>query len=138
MKPLQDYPIRISQDVLWGDMDAFEHVNNTVYFRYFEDARIATFNEINVIKYKQERQIGPILANTQCHFKLPLKFPDRIHIGSRIVGLGTKKFTMQYAVYSENFDAIVAEGDGLIVYYDYANNKSCEIPTEVVNLINAL
>ena len=41
MKQLKkDYPVVLSQDIIWGDMDAFGHINNTVYFRYFEDARI--------------------------------------------------------------------------------------------------
>ena len=49
MKQLkQEYPVVLSQDIIWGDMDAFGHVNNTVYFRYFEDARIAYFDQIGV------------------------------------------------------------------------------------------
>lgn len=139
MNPLQnDYPIVLSQDVIWGDMDAFGHVNNTVYFRYFEDARIAYFDAVNINKYKAETNIGPILAHTDCSFKLPLKYPDKIHIAARSTILGPKKLKMEYAVYSENYNAIAAEGEGLIVYYDYSAEKSCEIPAELVAAINAI
>jgi acyl-CoA thioester hydrolase len=89
-------------------MDAFGHVNNTVYFRYFEDARIAYFDKIGV------------------------------HIAGRSTILGPKKLNMHYLVYSERFDAIAAEGEGLLVYYDYANGNSCEIPEVIVAAIKAI
>ena len=42
---LTDYPIVITQEVIWADMDAYRHVNNAVYFRYFESARMAYFEK---------------------------------------------------------------------------------------------
>lgn len=137
MKPLQDdYPIVLSQDVIWGDMDAFGHVNNTVYFRYFEDARMAYFDAVNINEYKAKTNIGPILAHTDCNFKLPLKYPDKIHIAARAIIVAPKRIKMEYAVYSDNYSAIAAAGEGLIVYYDYSAEKSCEIPAELVAAIN--
>ena len=137
-RPFNEYPVVLQQDVIWGDMDAFGHVNNTVYFRYFEDARIAYFDKIGVHEIKEEFKIGPILATTHSDFKLPLEYPDRVHIAGRSTILGPKKFNMHYMVYSEQFDTIVAEGEGLLVYYDYANGTSCEIPEVIVAAIGAL
>lgn len=131
-------PVVLQQDVIWGDMDAYGHVNNTVYFRYFEDARIAYFDKIGVGRIKAESNLGPILATTHADFKIPLQYPDRIHVSGRITILGPKKFNMHYVVYSEKFDAIAAEGDGLLVYYDYANGTSCEIPPVIVSAIQDL
>ena len=139
MKQLEDnYPVVLSQDVIWGDMDAYGHVNNTVYFRYFEDARIAYFDKIGVQEHKDKMQIGPILATTNCDFRLPLEYPDRVQIVTRSRILSAKKFNMYYAVYSERYGSMAAEGEGLLVYYDYAGGKSCEIPDAVVTAINAL
>ncbi|MEM7358376.1 MAG: thioesterase family protein [Pseudomonadota bacterium] len=129
----EQYPIVLIQDVIWGDMDAFEHVNNTVYFRYFEDARLEFFKRFGVNEYKAEHSIGPILASTSCNFKLPLTFPDRVHIGGRYTILSPKKISMEYAVYSERLDGIAAEGEGLLVYYDYGQGRSCEIPHEILD-----
>jgi acyl-CoA thioester hydrolase len=137
-RPFNEYPIVLQQDVIWGDMDAFGHVNNTVYFRYFEDARIAYFDKIGVHEIKEEYKIGPILATTHADFKLPLEYPDRVHIAGRSTILGPRKFNMHYLVYSEQFDAIAAEGEGLLVYYDYANGTSCEIPEVIASAIGAL
>jgi len=119
-------------------MDAFGHINNTVYFRYFEDARIAYFDQIGVHEQMKQIGVGPILATTQCNFRLPLDYPDHIHIATRSSILSPKKFNMEFVVFSKRHGAITAEGDGLIVYYDYANKKSCEIPSEIVTAIKKL
>ena len=109
MKQLEeDYPVVLSQDVIWGDMDAFGHVNNTVYFRYFEDARIAYFDKIGVHEHKEKMHIGPILATTNCDFRLPLEYPDRVQIVTRGHILSPKKFNMYYGVYSERFGGMAA------------------------------
>jgi len=139
MKPLEKaYPLVLHQEVIWGDMNAFGHVNNKVYFRYFEDARIAYFDRIGVHGLMQASGKGPILASTRCDFRLPLEYPDRIRIAARSEILSAKKFNMKYVVFSEKHNAIAAEGEGLTVYYDYANNKSCEIPKAIVEAIEAL
>lgn len=134
----KEYPVILSQDIAWGDMDAFGHVNNTVYFRYFENARIEYFNRIGVRLQKKQLSMGPILASARCNFRIPLDFPDHIHIGIRSRLLSAKKFSMEFAVLSERHGAIAAEGDGLIVYYDYAAGKSCEIPDAIVAAIKML
>ena len=139
MKQLKkDYPVILSQNIIWGDMDAFGHINNTVYFRYFEDARIAYFDQIGVHEHIKQFSVGPILATTHCNFKLPLDYPDHIHIATRSSILSPKKFNMEFVVFSERHGAVTADGDGLIVYYDYANEKSCEIPNAIVTAIKTL
>ena len=126
-----EYPVVISQELVWGDMDAFQHINNKVYFRYFEDARIAYFDRTGVTELMDEQRIGPILAKTSCQFLLPLDYPDRIHIGARATVQTPKTLLMEYGVFSEALQKVVAEGDGLVVYYDYAKGRSCRIPAPI-------
>ncbi|MBT8142422.1 MAG: acyl-CoA thioesterase [Gammaproteobacteria bacterium] len=135
---LNDYPVVLEQQVRWGDEDSFQHVNNTVYFKYFEDARIAYFDKIDAMVNMGETKIGPILANARTDFRAALTYPDTISIGCRISDVHEKKFTMQYVVYSHKMDCIAAEGDGLIVFLDYAKRKSCAIPAAVVAKIKQL
>jgi acyl-CoA thioester hydrolase len=137
-QPPSEYTLVLHQDVIWGDMDAFGHVNNTVYFRYFEDVRIAYFDKIGVFELKNEINVGPILATTHASFKLPLEFPDRLHIAGRATVAGPKKINMHYSIYSERFSAVAAEGEGLLVYYDYANGTSCDIPESIITAIREL
>jgi len=127
----ESYPYSMTQQVIWRDMDAFQHVNNAVYFRYFEDIRIAFFEELGALQYRDAHQIGPILATTRCDFRAPLLYPDKIIVGTRIEDIQAKRFMMQYAVFSESQQCIAAQGEGLLVYYDYAASKSCEIPQAI-------
>ena len=139
MKDLtSQFPVVLSQDLVWGDMDAFEHINNTVYFRYFEDARIDYFKKINVLEYMDKAQVGPILASARCDFRAPLTFPDTIQIATVVTDFEPKRFKMQFIVYSESLQRVAAEGEGLIVYYDYRQGKSCEIPSVILSAINDL
>lgn len=101
---LKDYPAIISQAIQWGEMDAANHVNNAVYMRYFETARIEFFNQIGFMDFSGDDGIGPILAEVNCKYKAPLTFPDNIKITARILpdSITEYGFVMQHLVYSEN------------------------------------
>ena len=115
---LAEYPVIVESPVIWGDMDAYEHVNNTVYFRYFESARIAFFDQLKFKEVKDETGIGPILASTQCRFRIPLTYPDTVSIGARVTDVEGDRFTMHYRVVSHQHKKIAAEGEGLLIAYD--------------------
>ena len=121
-------PIVVEIPVAWGEMDAMGHVNNIIYFRYFETARIAYFTKLDLLNFMNETGIGPILASTQCKFLLPLSFPDTVSAGTKIVKLEADRLTMAYYVMSHKHQKMAAEGEGLIVGYDYRSNKKVPIP----------
>jgi len=135
---LNTYPIQLTQNVLWGDMDAFQHVNNTVYFRYFEDARVDFMLRTGMQALFDRSRIGPILAATSCDYRAPLTYPDTICIGSRVSDIQARKISSEYLVWSEQHDKIVAEGTGLMVYYDYNAGKTCAVPEKIVTAIERL
>jgi acyl-CoA thioester hydrolase len=135
---LNDYPVILKQAVRWGDMDSFNHVNNTVYFKYFEDVRIAYFDKIDAMLNMDDLKVGPILANARTDFRVPLTYPDTVSVACKITDMHEKKFTMRFIVYSHTLEKIAAEGDGLIVFFDYAKRKSCAVPENIVNKINRL
>ena len=129
---LDPYPVTITEEVIWGDMDAFQHVNNTVYFRYFESARMAFMVKTNMLDILKKSNIGPILASTHCDFRAPLTFPDTIHIGARVTDIQERKISMKFVVLSEKLNKVAAEASGLMVYYDYTVGKACSIPENIV------
>jgi acyl-CoA thioester hydrolase len=135
---LADYPVRIVIPVAWGDMDAMGHVNNTIYLRYFESVRMTYFERIGLMAHMQEHGIGPILAETRCRFRLPLDYPDEVTAGARVARLEADRFLMEYAVVSHQHGRVAAEGDGLIVTYDYDAGKKAVVPVEAVSAIRAL
>src|SRR5688572_5922073 len=68
---LQGYPVRLPISVAWGEMDAFQHVNNVMYFRFFESARIEYGRQIALMDLKEMNGAGPILAATSARYKRP-------------------------------------------------------------------
>ena len=84
---LKDYPVIIEFPVAWGEMDSMGHVNNIVYFRYFESARIAYFEKMDLMGYMAETGIGPILGEISCKFKIPLSYPDKVLMGVKVVSI---------------------------------------------------
>ena len=134
----EKYPIVLSQDLIWGDMDSYQHINNCVYFRYFEDVRMAYFDKANILGHKDKTQIGPILASARCDFRAPLTYPDSIQIATIVGDIEAKRFKMRYIVHSETLNKVTAEGEGLIVYYDYQRETSCKIPDLILASINSL
>jgi acyl-CoA thioester hydrolase len=125
------FPVIVEQAVLWGEMDSYRHVNNVVYFRYFENARLEYFRRLDWFDYELQTGIGPILAATQARFRKPLTYPDTIQILGRISEMGTDRFTMEHRVVSRRLGAVVAEGTGTVVTYHYAENRKTPIPEEL-------
>jgi len=135
---LEGCTLGIQVPVSWGHMDSFAHVNNTQYFRWFEDVRIQYFEAIGLIAHMTTHQVGPILAHTDCRFKAPVAYPDTVHVGTQVTDVGEDRFTMQYRLVSERLDVVAAEGSGRIVIYDYAAGKKAPIPPAVRALIGEL
>jgi len=125
---LAKYPLAIRLPIQWGDQDSFGHVNNTVYFRWFESARIAYFEQSGLDTVLEPLKLGPILARIECNYKRQLIYPDAVWIGARVLSIGGKSLVMEHAIYSESLAEIAAQADSTIVTFDYAANLSCQVP----------
>lgn len=128
---LGDYPVVVEFPLAWGEMDAFGHVNNVYYFRYFENARIAYAARIMLHEHKDETGIGPIMASTQCRFRLPLTYPDTLSVGAKVTDIQEDRFTMKYAVVSRRHQKVAADGEAVIVMYDYRGNAKTAVPDAI-------
>ena len=134
---LAGFPVTVDIPVAWGEMDAFGHVNNVVYFRYFETARIAYMRALGE-EFAQNSGVGPILASIGCRFKFPLTFPDTVRVGARVTELGADRFTTLHRIVSLRHGRIAAEGEGVVVTYDYATGKKAPMPDALRRAIAAL
>lgn len=135
---LELFPVIITTHVAWGEMDAFHHVNNIVYFRYFESGRMAYFERINFADPNAHEGVGPILAHTQCRFRKALTYPDTLAIAARVSEVKTDRFTMAMCVFSQRLQKIAAEGAAEIVAFNYRENKKAPLPEPVRKQIEAL
>jgi len=128
---IDEYPVTIQFPVAWGDMDAFQHLNNIVYFRYFESARISYFERIKFLEVMDRTGIGPILASTQCRYKIPLTYPDLVIVGAKVDTIEQDRFVMKYAVFSQKHGKLAASGEGVLVTFDYQANQKTLVPDEI-------
>jgi acyl-CoA thioester hydrolase len=135
---LAGFPVVIDIPVAWGEMDALRHVNNIVYFRYFESARIAYFEKLRFWEFMNQTGVGPILASIQCKFKIPLTYPDTVSVGTRIPSIEQDRFVMEYRAVSHKSQAIAAEGEGVVVSYNYRESKKTPLPEEMKQRILTL
>jgi acyl-CoA thioester hydrolase len=135
---LAGFPVIVEQAVVWGDMDSFRHVNNVVYFRYFENARLEYFRRLDWDGIQAETGVGPILHSTHARFRLPLTYPDTIRIGARIKEMSIDRFTLEHRILSRRLGGVSTEGTGTVVSFDYIRNQKAPIPDELRRRIDAL
>lgn len=135
---LAGYPIVVHIPVQWGEMDAYGHVNNSVFFRFFESARVKYFEECKFLEAYERDRVGAILHSTHCRFRRPLIYPDTALVGTRVTDLTVDRFTMVYTLVSEAQQAVAAEGECIVVSYDYTSLRAAPIPDYVRDAIKRL
>jgi acyl-CoA thioester hydrolase len=135
---LKNFAVIIEVPVAWGEMDAMQHVNNIVYFRYVESARMAYFERVGFLEHQQATGVGPILAWTSCRFRRALKYPDTVTVGTRVTKIESDRFTMQTHIVSRAMQDVAAESEGIVVAFDYKSQKKAALPAEVRNSIERL
>jgi acyl-CoA thioester hydrolase len=132
------WPVSIEIPVAWGDMDAFAHVNNAVYLRWFESARIAYFEKVGIADRVPEG-VGPILARAAVNYRLPVSYPDTVRVAASVVRLGQTSFMMQYRLTSRRQqDAVVAEGESTVVMVRYPQGTKVPVDASLRERISAL
>ncbi len=124
MSASEKFPVSVELAVLWGDMDALGHVNNAVYARWLEEARIQYFERI---KPFEPDGVGPILARQSIDFRLPVVYPDRVTVAVRVARIGTTSLTLGYEIRSAAQGAVVVQAESVIVVYDYAQGSKVPV-----------
>ena len=135
---LADFPVITTIPLLWGDLDASGHVNNLVYMRWAETARVEYLLQIGQFPPLPPSGIAPILASMKCDYRRVLNYPDTVYVGTRIARIGNSSFQMLHRIVSRNLDEIAAEVDSTLVMLDYSRNKPVTVPSDVRNVIGAL
>lgn len=132
---LAGYPVIVRIPVQWGDMDAYGHVNNTVFFRYFESARVDYLVRCGFVDAYDNDKIGAILHSTSCRFRKPLFYPDTAIVGTRATEVNDDRFTLEYKLVSDSQNALAAEGSSIVVSLNYVTREIVPIPGRVRELI---
>lgn len=136
--PLAGFPVVVRQAIAWGDMDAHGHVNNVVYYRYMENARIAYYERIG--KYALEARTGVsfVLAASSCRYRAPLAYPGTVLVGARVSRIDRDRCAMAYVVVDEHARRAAAEGEATLVAWDTARRTRAAFPRELADRIAGL
>ena len=132
---LRPFPVVIAAPIHWGDQDSFGHVNNLMYLRWAETARVEYLTKIGLWERSPANNIGPILASITCHFRIPLTYPDTVHAGARITAVGNTSVRMAHLIVSERHGAVAAEVESTLVMLDYNVSKPVPVPEQVRSAI---
>lgn len=111
---LAHYSVMHTQPVQWGEMDAFNHLNNVIYYRYAESARIHYLQTLGLF----DGSMVTLLARSSCQYLRPVCYPDTLIIGVRCQHLGNTSIIIEYSYYSCEQRAIVATAEAVIVRFD--------------------
>ncbi len=137
-KLLEHFPVIVPLPLQWGDQDALGHVNNVVYFRWAETARIAYLTQAKAWDGSAIVEEGPILAAIHCDFRFPLTYPDTIQVGASITAIGNSSFTMAHRIVSAGRGIVAADLDSTLVWIDYRSGKSVTLPAQLREAIEKL
>ncbi|MGI2110017.1 acyl-CoA thioesterase [Shewanella frigidimarina] len=132
---LAQHSISTDIQVAWGEMDALQHVNNSVYFKYFETARLDFFNQINLLDDLKTTGVGPVLSETNARFKRPVTFPDSIVVGVKISDINEDRFVMHYTVFSKAQQAVTTIGWAKVVMFNFKTGKKAKLTAELLSAL---
>ena len=118
--------------VRWGDMDAAGHVNNTVYFRYMEQARIGWFDAL-IPAAEAWLSTGIVIANASCNFKRPINYPATVEVKLLAGEPGGSSVATFYELRVE--DELYADGAATVVFIDMQKHKPIRIPDPIRDLL---
>ena len=122
------------QAVRWGDMDAMGHVNNAMYFRYLESARIDWFRAIGF--EPDPRGQGPVIVNAFCNFYRQLAYPDDILVKMYVSDPARTTFETWTTIEREDQPGVLyAEGGATTIWVDFPQQKAVALPDWIRPLI---
>jgi acyl-CoA thioester hydrolase len=113
------------QEVVFGDLDAFGHVNNAVYLTYLENARIGYMREVLSIESLEDLLV--IVAKVKIDFRSRASLGEVLEIGARVSRIGTKSFDLDHEVRGPDA-RLVAVASTTLVTFDYRGDTTMPVP----------
>jgi len=121
----------------WMDNDIYGHVNNVVYYSYFDTAVNQFLIEAGVLDIHKGEVVG-FVVDSGCAYFAPIAFPDAVHAGIRVAKLGNSSVRYEIALYRNNDPLPAAAGHFVHVYVERASNRSVPIPAAVREVLTSI
>lgn len=121
----------------WGDNDSYGHVNNVVYYAFFDSAVNRHLIERGVLDIANSEIVG-LVVETRCTFFSSIRFPDTVNVGLKVVHLGNSSVRYEIALFRNDSDEASAVGQFVHVYVERATNRPVAIPDAVRAVLQSL
>ncbi|NVM75847.1 acyl-CoA thioester hydrolase [Duganella sp. SG902] len=121
----------------WMDNDIYGHVNNVVYYSYFDTAVNQFLIEAGVLDIHQGEVVG-FVVDSGCSYFRPVAFPDTVHAGIRVAKLGNSSVRYEIALYRNHDPLPAAAGHFVHVYVERASNRAVPVPEAVRKVLAGL
>ena len=132
-----DYPHFLSIDTRWSDNDLYGHVNNVVYYSYFDTVVNEYMIRYGALDLEAGKTIG-LVVETHCSYFASLAFPERIDAGLRVVQLGTTSVRYEVGIFSAGSGQAAAQGHFVHVYVDRDTRRPVPLPEALVAALKPL
>jgi acyl-CoA thioester hydrolase len=114
----------------WADNDVYGHVNNVVYYSYFDTVVNQYLIEQRVLDIEKSKVIG-LVVETQCEYFAPFTFPDVVHAGLRVAKLGNSSVRYEIGLFRNEEKTASAQGHFVHVYVNRASRRSTAVPGDM-------
>lgn len=121
----------------WMDNDAYGHVNNVVYYSWFDTAVNAHLIEQGVLDIHHGETIG-LVIETQCNYFAPVEFPQVVEAGLRVARIGKSSVRYEVGLFVQGGETTVAKGHFVHVYVDRATRRPAPVPADLRRVLEAL
>jgi acyl-CoA thioester hydrolase len=135
---LQDFPVKLEILVQWRDMDMAHHVNNVVYLKWFEYARVEYLMQLADYQSNLFGGVAMVIASQQCKYVFPVTFPDTVVAGIRITEVTEDRYTMECHMVSKKHQRLAAIASAVVVAFDLQKQQKTPLPTALKDKVLSL
>src|ERR1700754_1025964 len=127
-----DYAHFLAISTRWSDNDVYGHINNVVYYSYFDTVVNEYLLRGGVLDFSEGETIG-LVVETRCNFFAPVVFPEPIEAGLRVEKLGNTSVRYEVAIFTQGSDVAAAQGHFVHVYVDRVMRRPVPLPAPLVD-----
>ena len=132
-----DFPVLRTITTRWEDEDVYGHVNNVVYYSFFDTAVNGYLIDMTGVDIRELDAVG-LVAETQCTFLRELRFPADVHVGLAVSRLGTSSIIYRLGLFQGENDEPAAIGRFVHVYVDATTRKVVPVPEAIAEAVTPL
>jgi acyl-CoA thioester hydrolase len=118
----------------WSEMDLFGHVNNVMYAKYIQAARVNFMEKVGIVKSYEEQKIGFMVAATSILFYKPLFYPGNITMKTTVKETKNTSFILEHDIYNQE-NELCARGEDVIVYFDFNKHEKLMLTAGLLRLL---